>query len=230
MSHFYRFFTINDPAAEQCGIGCIGVRSKSGERWPTLPVEFWLAMQEIPLDPPWPQCRVMRAPQIPASMPQCRYVFIRRPGVALPDVWSWAELLLVSERAKKVLESCDDFGHEFIETEVLDQEGERLNEVPYYAMNVRRVLQIEELGGDIVNKYQMFCPNYLEEKYLPVVQRNPILKEHLASLPIWRHDRNQYVHYINEPTLHALEGAGVTGLRRYSTYDGLGGESIGRFE
>lgn len=230
MSHFYRLFTINDPSAEKCGIGFLGMKSPSGERWPTVPTAFWLAMEEVPLAPPWPHCRVLRAPQIPTSMPQCRYVFIRQPGVALPDVWSEAQLLLVSERAKKVLESCDDFGHEFIETEVLDQEGERLNEVPYYAMNVRRVLQIEELGGTIDNQYQMFCPDYLEKKYLPVVQHNPILKAHVESLPIWRHDRNEYVHYINEPTLHALEAAGITGLRPYSTYDGLAGEAIGRFE
>lgn len=230
MSHFYRLFTINDHLETKCGIGFVDMKSPTGEHWPTLPPAFWRAMEEVPLAPPWPQCRVMRAPQIPASMPQCRYVFIRQPGVALPDVWSEAQLLLVSERAKKVLASCDDLGHEFIETEVIDQEGERLSDVPYYAMNVRRVLQIEELRRKIDNQYQMFCPNYWEEKYLPAVQHNPILMAHLASLPIWRHDRNYRVHYINEPTLRALEAAGVTGLRPYSTYDGLPGEAIGRFE
>lgn len=226
MSHFYRFFTINDPSAEKCGIGCLGVQGEL-ERLPSLPVEFWRAREEVEA---WPQCKVMRIPAVPETHRKMRYVFKRQPGVVLPDVWCWAELLLVSERAKTVLASLDDFGHEFIAVEVTDQDGNAINTTPCYAMNVRRLLHIEELGGEIRNKFEMFCPNYLEGKYLPVVQHNAALKDKIAQLPIWRHIRNQYVHYINEPTLRALEAAGVSGLRPYSTYDGQAGEAIGRFE
>lgn len=227
MSHFYRLFTINDITGEQCGIGSLPMLCKSG-RWTGL--EFWQDLEAVDLGQPWPHCEVFRAPLVPEHLRQPRYVFIRRPGVALPDLWSRAELLFVSERAKAVLEACDDFDHEFIAAEVVDPSGARLDEGGYYAMNVRRILKIEELGGEIRNEFEMFCPNYLESKYLPVVQRNVELKDKIAQLPIWRHVRNQYVHYISEPTLCTLKAAGLSGLQKYSTYDGLAGEAVGRFE
>jgi hypothetical protein len=229
MSHFYRLYTINDFTGKKCGLGIADLIGSSGQ-WNGLPIEYWRDLQEIEMDPPWSHCKALRAPLVPDNARQIRFVFNRQQGVALPDLWSWAQLLLVSERAKKVLMSCDDFDHEFIEVEVCDIEGRHINETPYYAMNVRRILAIDKLGGNIENEYKMFCPIGKEYKYLPVVQRDAVLKENIARLPIWRHDLGDDISYISEATLNALENAGLTGLARYSTYDGLPGEAIGRFE
>jgi len=187
-------------------------------------------MEEIPLDPPWLHCKMLRAPLIPAGYEQEYYIFNLRPGFELPDIWAWGTRALVSERTKAVLESCDDFGHEYIETEIQDENRQCINKVPYYLLNVRRFVQIDELGGTVENRIKMFCPNYYEEKYLPCVQKNPELKEKLSQLPLWRHSRNEPVIYISETVLMNLREAGITGLNPYTSYDGKPGESLARFE
>jgi hypothetical protein len=94
MSHFYRFYTINDFTGKKCGLGVSDLVGSSGH-WNGLPIEYWRGLQEIEMDPPWPHCKVWRAPQVPGNARQVRFVFNRRPGAALPDLWSWAQLLLV---------------------------------------------------------------------------------------------------------------------------------------
>jgi hypothetical protein len=229
MSHFYRLYTINDFTGKKCGIGVADTYRPSGKTG-SLPPEYWRAMEEIPLDPPWPHCKMLRAPLMPEEYKQEHYIFNLRPGVELPDVWAWGTRALVSERAKTVLESCDDFGHEYIETEIQDKNRQRINKAPYYLLSVRRILQIDELGGTIENRHKMFCPDYMEEKILPVVQQNSDLKEKLSQLPLWRQDRNVSVIYISETVLEKLREANITGLNLYTTYDGKPGESLARFE
>lgn len=175
---------------------------------------------------------------LPAKRPECplsgdvRYFFKIRPGVELPDIWAWGEFVLVSERAKAVLEASDNFEHEFLETEVQDTARQRINKMPYYLMNIRRVVKIDELGpyGDIENKYEMFCPSGSENEFLPVVQRTPELKDQLAQLPMWRQFGSWEVIYLSEAVLEALRDAGISGLDPYTNYYGKPGEAIARFE
>lgn len=229
MSHFYRLYTINDFTGTKCGIGVAETYRPSGITG-SLPPEFRRGMKEIPLDPPWPHCKMLRAPLVPAGYEKEYYIFKLQPGVELPDIWAWGEFALVSERAKGVLETCDDFGHEYIETEIQDENRQRINQMSYYLLNVRRILQIDELGGTIENQYKMFCPNYYEELFLPVVQQNPVLKEKLSQLPLWRQYGNPSIIYISEDVLKKLQEANITGLNTYTSYDGKAGESIARFE
>lgn len=154
------------------------------------------------------------------------------PGIELPDIWAGGEFALVSERAKAVLEACDYFGHEYIETEIQDTNRRRINRTPYYLLNVRRVLKIEELGpyGAIENKFKMFCPTGREENFLPVVQQNSELKDRLAQLPLWRQYGNWGVIYLSEAVLVALRDAEITGLDSYTSYYAKPGEALACFE
>jgi hypothetical protein len=233
MSHFYRLYTINDFTGTKCGIGVADTHRPSGKE-AGVPTEWRRALlqDEIPLDPPWPHCKMYRAPLTPSGYEQVRYLFKVQPGVELPDIWAWGEFVLVSERAKAVLEASDDFEHEFIETEIQNEQRQRINGIPYYLMNIRRVVKIDELGpyGAIENKYEMFCPSGSENEFLPVVQRIPELKNHLSQLPMWRQFGNWEVVYLSEAVFQALRDAGITGLDPYTNYDGKPGEAIARFE
>lgn len=233
MSHFYRLHTINDFTGTKCGIGVADIY------WPSdqeagVPAEWRRALlqQEIPLDPPWPYCKMYRAPLIPPAFEQVHNLFKVLPGVELPDIWASTEFLLVSERAKAVLEVSDNFEHEFLETEIQDTARQRINKMPYYLMNIRRVVKIDELGpyGDIENKYEMFAPCGSENEFLPVVQRNPELKDQLAQLPMWRQFGNWEVIYLSKAVFEALRDAGISGLDPYSSYFAKPGEAIARFE
>jgi hypothetical protein len=232
MSHFYRLHTVNDYTGVT-GVEAISSYRPSGKDG-SLPVEWELALlqNEIPLNPPWPHSKMHRAPMMPPGYEQEFAIFRLKPGAELPDIHADGGRALVSERAKAVLEACDDFGHEYIETEIQNEQRQRINEKPYYLLNIRRVVKIDELGpyGAIDNKYEMFCPKGRENKFLPVVQRTPELKERLAQLPMWRQFGLWHVIYLHEAVLLVLRDAGITGLATYTSYDGKPGESIARFE
>jgi len=175
---------------------------------------------------------MFRAAPAPQDCKQLNYIFILQPGVGLPDIWAVGEFAIVSERAKAILEACDDFGHEYIETEVRNVEGGRINKIPYYLLNVRRILRIDESGpyGAIDNKFKMFSPKGRENKFLPVVQRTPDLKEKLSQLPLWRQDGLWNVIYLSESVMQSLRDAGITGIDLYTNYDGNPCEALARFE
>lgn len=231
MSHFYRLYTVNDFTGNQCGIGVAKSVGPDGP-WAGLQPEWRRAMDEVALDLPWPHCRMFRASLAPPECKQLHYLFNIQPGIELPDIWAWGELGMISERAKRVLESCDDFEHEYIETEIQDTNRQKINKETYYLLNVRRILKIDESGpyGAIENKFEMFCPMGKENKFLPVVQRTPELKEKLSQLPLWRQDGLWDVVYMSENVVQALKNAGVTGIDPYTSYDGKPCEALARFE
>lgn len=229
MSHFFRLKTINDTEGK-ADIGAIDFYYPSGKSR-SFPIELIRRnMEEVSLDPPWPECRMLRAPLTSEGYEQEVLVFKRKKDIELPDIWAWGFRLLVSEKAKSVLEACDNFGHEYIETEVQDENHQRINQTPYYLLNVRRILEIDQLGGVIENEYSMFSPSYIEELILPVIQQNLELKAKVSQLPMWRHYADLPTVYLSEVTLNKLLEAEVTGLKPYSGYYGKFGESIGRFE
>ncbi|MDD5273056.1 MAG: hypothetical protein PHU14_10090 [Methylovulum sp.] len=187
-------------------------------------------MQDVPLDPPWPHCQMFRAPLIPEGY-ETVWVFEVGPHAKLPDIWSDGYVILVSEPAKRVLEACDDFGHQFHETEIQNKQHKRINQTPYYLFHVRRYLKIEDNFSEIENRFEMFAPNYYELKYLPTLQKNPLLKEKVAQLPFWRHYMNDGIVYLSAKVLAKLQEAGLTGLKPYSDhYFGKAGEALARFE
>jgi hypothetical protein len=232
MSHFYRLHTANDHTG-QSGIGVdVAKTYRPSGKGGGLPTEWRRALlqDEIPLNPLWPHCKILRAPLMPPGYEQEYYIFILQQGVELPDIWASGDSALVSARAKTVLEGCDDFGHEFIETEIQNEQRQRINKTAYYLLNVRRILKIDELGGKVANWEKMFYPNAYEDHYLPCLQQQPELKDRVAQLPLWRHFGNWGVIYLSESVLIALREAGITGLKDYSNNRGEPGESIARFE
>lgn len=228
MSHFYRLHNVSDYADEADFVWKSSYRP-SGIKLP-LPIEWTKAMEEIPQNPPWPHCKVLRAPLFPAGYEQDYNLFKLKPGATIPDVFCNGERALLSAKAKAVLENCDDFGHEFIETEIQDLNRQRINEEPYYLFSVRRFLEIESIGGEFVEWKKMFYPTPREKRFLPTLQKTPELLAKVAQLPLWRHDLNFSVIYMSEQVLTALRDAGLSGLKDYSRWMGEPGESIARFE
>lgn len=228
MPCFYRLYKSNDLAKEA---DCVleAAYRPSGNKG-SLPFEWTFAMEEIPQTPPWPHCRVLRAPLIPPGFEQEYNMFTLRPGKEIPDIFCVSERLLVSARARAVLETSDDFGHEYIETEVQNTQRQRINEQAYYLLNVRRYLEIDALGGEVLNWKKMFVPKGHEKKFLPTLQQCPELMAKVAQLPLWRHRLEQSVVYLSAQILQTLRNAGITGLVEFSDCYGDPGDSVARFE
>lgn len=171
MSHFYRFRQAFDSAQQGDFVWMESYRP-SGIKLP-LPMDWTRAMEEIPQDPPWPHCKVLRAPLFPAGYEQKYNAFRLKPGVAIPDIFGTSERLLVSVRAKAVLESCDDFEHEYIETEVQDENRQRINEQPYYLLSIRRFLRIEKLGEKLNMSNISFSQIHMKKIIYPSCRITP---------------------------------------------------------
>lgn len=228
MTHFYRFRQVFD-SIEQGDFRLMEAYRPSGIKT-MLPIEWTKAMEEIPQSPPCPHCKVLRAPLFPAGYEQEYNMFRVKPGKAIPDFYGTGERLLVSETARAVLETCDDFEHEYVETEIQDENRQRINEQAYYLLSIRRYLRIEKLGEKLNESNMKFFANLREKDYLPILQNHPELMEKVAQLPLWRHRLNQSVVYMNERVLTTLRDAGLTGLSEYSSHMGEPGETIARFE
>lgn len=228
MTHFYRFCQVFD-SIDQGDFLRVAAYRPSGIK-EMLPANWTRAMEEIPQSPPWPHCKVLRAPLFPAGYEQEYNMFRLKPGTPIPDFYGTGERLLVSERARTVLETCDDFEHEYIETEIQDENRQRINEQTYYLLSIRRYLRIDELGEKLNTSNMKFFADPYEKDYLPVLQNDPELMEKVALLPLWRHRLNQRIVYMNEKVLVTLREAGLTGLKEYSDPRGEPGETIARFE
>lgn len=228
MDHFYRLQTYN-----QCGPNDILIlRSQDrheNDGWSFGLADFRLGTvkNEIPLDPPWPHCKMYRGPLMDAIYEK-DFVVDMRGHTALPDVMSESNYILVSDKAKQVIEANDDFGHQFYETRFFNEQGEVVNPTPYHVMIIRRVLDIEKLGLEMDRYSLAFLPGEIEMEYLSTVLHTPELKRLIATLPWWRQHKRSHSWYLSADMLQALRDAGLTGLESYSgdKYPGRTWESI----
>ena len=204
-----------------------------GEEWDIgiTASEYDYCFEEIPMEPAWPHCRVLRAPVLPEwRMNVGLKVRIKRGSV--PDFLVLNEQTFVSEKAKIIIEEVDDFGHQFwpINVELLDKKGVKQGTALYYYMNVRRYLDIENTNESLSRVD--FFEDYLERKYLPTIQHNMELRKKIETLPMWRskdHDGTDimvHILYMNEKLMRRLKESDITGLDEYSTYSGAKEESV----
>ncbi|GAA3921360.1 imm11 family protein [Litoribacillus peritrichatus] len=156
----------------------------------------------------------------------------------LPDIWGAECELFISEKVKKVIESIDDFEHEYIPIQWIDHNEQPLEtEQAYYWLNLRRFLSItpsvrtakaEELG---------YFPLDVSEDFIARVKDTPKLQTELEQVPIWRHVRQgiewrehgiryRAIVYFNQELVDALRAEKVIGMDLFSQKYGLGEESL----
>ncbi len=227
MSHFYRLHTHNNCGPEDMLI----LRSPYRQKQDGLGfAKFNLETEKNPvaLDPPWPHCKMYKGPLMDAMYEQDFIVDVRNHK-EIPDVISDSKLVLVSGKAKNIIEKFDDFGHQFYETQLFNEQGEVVNKTPYYVMIIRRVLDINKAAHEPDRRKLSFSPSLHELQFLPTILENDELKQKISSLPWWRLHGAQRDWYLSEGMLNALRDVGITGLNDYSDkYSPRTGESISK--
>lgn len=225
MSHFYRLHTHNNCGPKDMLI----LRSPYRHKQDGLGfAKFNLETEKNPivLDPPWPHCKMYKGPLMDVMYEQ-DFIVDMRNHKEIPDIISDSELVLVSEKAKHIIEQFDDFGHQFYETRFFNEQGEVVNKAPYYVMVIRRVLEIDKADREPDRRALSFSPSLYELRFLPTVLENEELKQRISLLPWWRPLRAIGDWYLSEGMLNALRDAGITGLNDYSDkYSPRTGESI----
>lgn len=192
-------------------------------------VDWFRPAEEIPQSSPWPHCRVLRAPLFPDHLAQQIHVYKVSKDKSLPDIVCVASRLLVSQAAREVIKSLDDFEHEFTETEIQDKQRRRINEQPYFLLSIRRFLEIEGIDGPLMPTTNYRFNENVEGKMLRTLGNCPELMAEVAKVPFWRHPILPSYVYLSEEALGKLRAAGLTGLKDLSTSFGEPGEAVGRF-
>ena len=155
----------------------------------------------------------------------------------LPDLWSVGGYIIVSAKARAVIESVDQMVHEYLPFSWLSKDRELLDtDQSYYWFNPRRFFTIEPSARIAGHDELGFFPLDEEEEFLARVIDTPELQQHLSQFPLWRHYRltgvdgrhsqARMVVYFNAEFYSALQDAGVKGIECFSQPFGVGEESV----
>ncbi len=153
----------------------------------------------------------------------------------IPDLWGVENSIFCSEKFKALVEKHDDFEHEFIEIDVLDDNENKLDKgQKYYWFNVRRFIDLEEKKGDAFDF--AFDASEQEAERLSTLISEQRLVTAIDKLPLWRwkakdgsNPRKDYYYqvlFLNSDFVEQIRLAGLTGLELYSVPYGQGEESL----
>lgn len=191
--------------------------------------EYNTLFEELPVDPPWPHCRLFKAPILPEWRIKQDLIVEMEQGL-LPDFMVLGTIY-ITHLVKSIIEKHDPFGHQFWPVKLIDEQGNLATEKTYYRMNMRRYASID--STKLPWQELDFAPSSREGGYISTIQHNLTVREHMETLPLWRHITaddsiiNDYVLYINHSLMTELQAAGVTGIKEYSETEGKPGETVG---
>lgn len=202
-------------------------------------VHYEKKMKQIPMSSEIEGVKCYQAPRFdtrPTGL--CLRFHEGKETEVLPDIWGTECKLFISDKVKKVIESIDDFEHEYIPIQWIDHNEQPLEtEQEYYWFNQRRFLSItpsdriakaEELG---------YFPLDVSEDFIARVKDKTDVSEVLEGIPIWQSIRQgvewqnyglkfRCVVYMNQEMIDALRAEAIVGLELYSLNYGFGEESL----
>lgn len=217
----------------------LGYDSKSGPYWAfgssISPFEYKEHFEENHQLGSWLFCRVFKAPILPEWRMNINILMnlngVKKESFIFPDIFAWGTIY-VSEKAKSVIQSIDPFGHQFWPIDLVDENGIRLNEEPYYLMNMRRYVMIEPNGKPLQKLDFSPATGEMEADFLSTIQHEQSVRKNIETLPIWRYITShrqiaRHALYFNEVLMDAFKKAGVIGIEEYTEYSGKDGEVVG---
>jgi hypothetical protein len=162
------------------------------------------------------------------------FVFRFGRGDPFVDIYVYGEGALVSDRARRCIESLDDPAyHQFYPSALLDKNRMPINDEPYWGWRPLRCVELpaaathEEAEARVVGDTDLMAI-----WFLPVLE-NPALFEKLSKIPFWRVKFTPNPFYLSQASLDGLMRAGLTGLnmrKRFVTGFSRGDISVSRFD
>ena len=215
MSHFYRLLTRdNSRCADRPYLGSVYM---SDINKPVLGSARPMPGEETQLTPPIPGMTLLSVSCTPQDQDRA---YLVGPGKReMPDILGWGEQIILSDKAKAVIQAFDDFPHQFYETQFLtDSPRVPAIEGRYHVLLVRRVLKCThpvEITRDIKRRHPYFFAAS-ELSVLKIILESDEIKNQVAQLPIWRFCNTGSGHYLSEGLVQAMKDAGLTGLVDYT--------------
>lgn len=145
--------------------------------------------------------------------------YFNRKNPKLLDVFQLHNFLVLSEKAKKVVDECDGGIHQFAKIELLNKDSEIVSG-DYYTMIPLRFIRISEDGvdlPDIVDYFDQPSPDKaFIYSYLYKISEDDSIREYLLSKGIWSmYGRPSYI-FMSGKIISKLLSAGCTGLKKFT--------------
>jgi len=156
----------------------------------------------------------------------------------LPDIWGVENLILVSDKVAAIIAATDPLRHDFTAFNWLDANNRVIDTgQAWYALNVRRFLDIQPSRRIATASELGFCPMPRQEDFLGRLLDEPDLAAVIEQQPLWlgfSHvlgKRQQFMPYckllyLNQTLINALRAEAVTGLDEYSVPFGQGEQAL----
>jgi hypothetical protein len=164
------------------------------------------------------QVMLFQAPVLPDWHMKKRLI-IRKKNPTIFDFYQYGDLVIVSEKARKVIEGHDKLSHQYTLIELVDNKGNSTIDIPYYLMSVRRYVEVSGKYPEMPNDKMIHQMSDYERRIRSALINNTKIRNELADLPIWKLPIERATVFMSLEMLNALRAAGCTGLNDYKVDD-----------
>lgn len=137
---------------------------------------------------------------------------VKRKKIKLHDVYQFDSGVLISAKAKAIIEAIDPISHQYYPVKIYDRNGELRHQEPYFVMFIRRFISLEcdqELTIHL-QPYRPITPS--QKQYYSALQLHPEYREFMSGMFCWRQPFASGPFYLSHSLLSALREQGCTGL------------------
>lgn len=144
-----------------------------------------------------------------------RKLIIKKRNPSVFDLYEYGDVLIVSEKAKRIFEDNDALSHQYSPIELVNKQGNSIVDAPYYLMSVKRFVEIAGEYPEMPNDKFISQMSKLEREVRSALINDSKIRNQLIDLPIWKLPVERITIFMSLEMLNALRIAGCTGLNDY---------------
>jgi hypothetical protein len=160
------------------------------------------------------QTKVLLAPEL-ADWHMKKKLIVKKKNPSSFDFYQYGDLVIVSERAKEVIEQNDGITHQYSLIELVDKQDISITDKQYYLMSVRRYVEVSGEYPEMPNDKMIHQMSDYERRIRSALINNNEIRNELVNLPIWKLPIERSTVFMSLGMLTALRTAGCTGLNDY---------------
>lgn len=142
-------------------------------------------------------------------------LIINKKNPEVFDFYGYGDLLIVSEKVKRVFEENDALCHQYSLIELVDKKGNSIVDVKYYLMSIKRFVEVSGAYPEMPNDKLISQMNKRERNIRSALINSLEVRDELVDIPIWKLPVERITIFMSLKMLQALRKAGCTGLNDY---------------
>lgn len=158
--------------------------------------------------------KVYQAPELPDWHMKKKLV-IKKKKPTIFDFYQYGNLIILSEKAKEVIETNDELSHQYSLIELVDKQDNPIADKRYYLMSVKRYVEVSGEYPEVDNDNLIHHMSDYERKIRSALTNDTEIRDKLVDLPIWKLPIERSTIFMSLKMLNALINAGCEGLNEY---------------